>query len=88
MSPAKKKSPDAPKVVRETLIKGLKVKFPDLFKRPSGGPRISAAALAMLSPTLRASVMAELKKGQEGATYSAVDIGEYVLSFSGLPCNK
>ena len=77
-------------VSRQTLSKALKANFPDLFKRPSGGPRISTAALEMLSKPLRDSVMAELKKksGAKAVSYNPEEVGEFVLSFPGLPCNK
>ena len=78
------------KVPRDTLVKALKKQFPDLFKKPSGGPRFSAAALDMLSPTLRKSVMDEMKKktGKSEVTYTPEEIGEFVLSAPQLPCNK
>lgn len=71
------------RIVRATLNKALKERFPDLFKKAKGGPRISAAALAVLSPTLRASVLNELKKAQgEGeAPYEAKDVGAFVIAF-------
>lgn len=86
----KKPSTNPTGIKRVTLVSGLKATFPELFKKRTGGPRISAAALSMLSPTLRASVLTELKKaqGQEGVNYTPVEIGEWILSFGGLPSNK
>jgi len=60
----------------------LKEAFPDLFKKATGGPRISTAALAMLSEPLRKSVMAEMKKakGDIEVPYTPEEIGEMVLA--------
>lgn len=68
---------------RQTLSKQLRASFPELFKKARGGPRISTAALALLSPTLRASVMAEMKKvqGVQEVPYEPTEIGEMILDF-------
>lgn len=73
---------EAPKIVRQTLSKQLKEAFPELFKKPKGGPRISTAALAMLSPTLRESVLREMKKakGEVELPYTSEEVGEMVLA--------
>lgn len=71
------------KIVRATLNKALREKYPLLYKKARSGVRVSAAALALLSPTLRASVLTALKdaQGSEQADYDAKELGQFLLDY-------
>ena len=94
MSPAKKKpaiASDTPKkeTQRKTLISALKIKWPELFVKPSGRRVISPAALLGLSPNIREMVIADLRSKEPTATLpDAQTVGAFVLAHPSLPINK